>query len=133
MMKSKQGIKSIIIDNYTQIQTSGNMRDLQQRDEHVSNALADLATRLDINVTVICHVTQSHESEGRRIDLRDVRGYGQVVDRARFVLALDQLSADKVGEPRRKILNCIKSNNGPQGHVYLRHEYERHRFVEWSN
>lgn len=133
MMKAKHGVKSIIIDNYTQIQTSGKMRDLQQRDEHVSSSLADLATRLDINVTVICHVTQSHESEGRRIDLRDVRGYGQVVDRARFVMALDQLATDKEEEPRRMILNCIKSNNGPQGHVYLRHEYERHRFSEWEN
>tara|TARA_Y100000004_G_scaffold91965_1_gene103044 strand:+ start:424 stop:1755 length:1332 start_codon:yes stop_codon:yes gene_type:complete len=138
--KRKYNIKAMFVDGAKDLlRPSGKYGDVGF-DEEISQELCRIASKLDIAVIAVHHLTKLQD--GEKINVNHIRGSGNIVSDSRAVYALQSecdglviennyaVSYDDEGKSRMRVFECLSNNHGGVASKFLEADLARCQFKE---
>lgn len=123
--RDRHGLGLLIID-YLQLIKPVRRGPREQEVAEISGAINDMAGELEVPIISVCQLSRTHQSEGRRPELRDLRESGRLEQDAFGVIA--------VYRPDLEDGSCemlvLKNRQGPLGRRRMQFVGEQVRFDE---
>ncbi len=137
-MKSKYGIRFIVLDYLQLMDANDKAENRQQEITRISRGIKTLANELDVPILCLSQLNRASETEQRRPRSSDLRESGAIEQDADAVLLLHRQDVLKRGEEgyqedNRAQLILSKQRNGPCGTVELAVNPRTTRFDSYAH